>query len=93
MKESLLLSESESVGQNTLDANKGCNSARSWTDQSEKKPINTNLNSLNKIKDIRIRNANKVIIGYLIINSIKNKFEQLKETVFKYIHILFVTGT
>ena len=53
-KESLLLSESETVRQNTLDANKEYYSERSLTDQSEKKSFNTNPNSLSKIKEIRI---------------------------------------
>ena len=92
-KESLLLSESESVRQNTLEANKECYSEGSLTDQSEKKSINTAPNSLSKIKELRIGNANKVIIGNLNINSIRNKFEQLKETVLKYIDILVVTET
>ena len=93
MKESLLLSESEKVRQNTLEANKECYSEGSLTDQSEKKSINTAPNSLSKIKELRIGNANKVIIGNLNINSIRNKFEQLKETVLKYIDILVVTET
>ena len=80
MKKSLLLSESESVRQNTLDENKECYPARSLTDRSEKNFINTSPNSLSKIKEIRIGNANKVIIGNLNINSIRNKFKQLKET-------------
>ena len=75
MKESLLLSESESVRQNTLDANKECYAERSLTDQPEKKLINTTPNSLSKIKETRIANANKVMIGNLNINSIRNKFE------------------
>ena len=76
MKESLLLSESESIRQNTLDANKECYSERSLTDQSEKKSINTTPNSFSKIKEIRIENANKVIIGNLNINFIRNKFKK-----------------
>ena len=76
MKESLLLSESESVRQNTLDANKKCYSERSLTDQSEKKSINKTPNSFSKIKEIRIENANKVIIGNLNINFIRNKFKK-----------------
>ena len=87
MRESLLLSESESVRQNTLDANKECYSERSLTDHSEKKPFTLAPNSFSKIKEIKIGNANKVIIGNLNINSIKNKFEQLKETVLKNIDI------
>ena len=46
MKESLLLSESESVTENTLDANKECYSERGLADQSEKKTTDTTPNSL-----------------------------------------------
>ena len=87
------MSESESVGQNTLEANKECYSEGSLTDQSEKKSINTALNSLSKIKELRIGNANKVMIDNLNINSIRNKFERLKETMLKYIDVLVVTKT
>ena len=93
MKESLLLSESGGGRQNTLDANKECYSERSLTDHSEKKSIDTTPNSLSKIKEIQIGNANKVIIGDLNINSIRNEFEQLKKTVLKYIDILVVIET
>ena len=79
--------------QTTLDANKECYSEGSLTDQSEKKSINIAPNSLSKIKELRIGNANKVIIGNLNINSIRNKFDQLKETVLKYIDIVLVTET
>ena len=68
MKESLLLSESESVRQHTLDSNKKCYSERSLIDQSGKKSIDTTPNSSSKIKEIQIGNANKVIIGNLNIN-------------------------
>ena len=93
MKKSLLLSESESVRLNSLDANKEWYSEKGLTDQSEKKSINTARNSLSKIKELRFEKANKVIIGNLNINSIRNKFEQLKGTVLKYIDILVVTET
>ena len=88
MKGSLLLSESEKVREKALEANKECYSEGSLTDQSEKKSINTAPNSLSKIKELRIGNANKVIIGNLNINSISNKFEQLQETMLKYIEFL-----
>ena len=39
MKESLLLSESENVRQNTLEANKEYHSEGSLTDQSERSPL------------------------------------------------------
>ena len=62
-------------------------------DQSEKKSSNTVLNSLSKVKEVPIENANKVIFGNFNINSTRNKFEQLKETVLKYLDILVVTET
>ena len=51
---------------------KKADSEKSLTDQSEKKSINTARNSLSKIKELRIENANKAIIGNLNINSIIN---------------------
>ena len=63
------------------------------TNQSEKNPNNTTLNSFSKIKELRIGNANKVITGNLNINSIRNKFEQSKETALKYIDTYVVTET
>ena len=44
MKESLLLPESESVRQNTSEANKECYSEGNLTYQTETKSINTALN-------------------------------------------------
>ena len=48
MKESFLLSGSEIVRQNTVEANKECYSEGSLTDQFEKMSINTAPNSLSK---------------------------------------------
>ena len=45
-------------------------------------------NFVNSIKDLRLRNANRVLIGNININSIPNKFSQLKELVLKYVDIL-----
>ena len=56
MKEKLLLSEFESVTQNTLDANKECYSERRLRDQSEKKSINTIPNSL-KLQSCKFKYA------------------------------------
>ena len=61
------------------------------TDTSEKKSINTTPDSLRKIKEIRIGNTITLITYNLNINSIRNKFKHLKETVLKYIDILVVT--
>ena len=64
MKESILLSESGSVRQNTLDINEESYSERNL-DESEKKSIDTTPNSLSKIKEQRKGNADKVMISNL----------------------------
>ena len=64
---------------------------RILTDTFEKKSINATPDSLRKIKEIRIGNTITVITYNLNINSIRNKFKHLKETVLKYIDILVVT--
>ena len=40
-----------------------------------------------------IKNANRVIIANLNINSPPNKFDQLKKLVLKYVDILVITQT
>ena len=50
-------------------------------------------NLLFKIKKLRIRNPNKIIIGYLNINSFPNKIEQLKRIFMQYTDILVLTKT
>ena len=49
------------------------------------------MNPLLKIKNVRLSNVNRVIIGNLNINSLTNKFNLLKETVLEYIDILVIT--
>ena len=44
-------------------------------------------------KNLRLSNVNRVIIGNLNINSLTNKFDQLKEIVLEYIDILVITET
>ena len=62
--------------------------------QASNKPINvTSPNLLFEIKKLRIRNPNKIIIGNLNINSLPNKFEQLKDIVMQHIDILVLTET
>ena len=46
-----------------------------------------------EIKKLRIKNPNKIIIGNVTINSLPNKFEQLKGIVMQYIDILVLTET
>ena len=64
------------------------------TYQSNSRSINNaSLNSLSEISELRLRNVNRVLIGNLNINSIRNKFDQLKDTVLKYTDILILTET
>ena len=70
------------------------NTNGSFRHQSNEKSINeASSNPLSKIKNLRIRNINRVIIGNLNINSLPNKFDQLKEIVLKHIDILIITET
>ena len=48
---------------------------------------------ITEIKNVRLRNVNKVITGNLNINSLPNKFDQLIEIVLKYVDILVITET
>ena len=45
------------------------------------------------INDLRLRNIDKVLIGNINVNSIRNKFEQLKELILKYVDVLIITET
>ena len=49
--------------------------------------------SLSGILQLRLCYVNRLLIGNLNINSIINKFDQLKDTVLKYIDILLLTET
>ena len=51
------------------------------------------LNLLSTIKNLRLSNVNRVVIGNLNINSLPNKFNQLKELVLKHVDILVLTET
>lgn len=46
---------------------------------------------LAKIKNLRLRNVNKVVISNVNMNSLANKFKQLKELVMKHIDVLVTT--
>ena len=49
------------------------------------KSINdASLDALSTIKNLRLRSVNKVIIDSININSLPNKFEQLKKLVIKH---------
>ena len=47
----------------------------------------------NKHKEIKIHNVNRISVGKININSLRNKFEFLYEFVKRYIDILLITET
>ena len=51
------------------------------------------LDPLSEIKKLRLRNINKAVIGNININSLPNKFEQLKKLVMKHVDVLVFTET
>ena len=50
--------------------------------------MGASLNPLWKIKNLKLGNVNRVIIGNLNINALAKKFDQLKQIILKYIDIL-----
>ena len=48
---------------------------------------------ITEIKNLRVRNVNKVIFGNLNIHSLPNKFDHLREILRKYVDVLGVTET
>ena len=48
---------------------------------------------ITEMKNSCLRNVNKVIIGNLNVNSLQNKFDQLREIVLKYVDVLVITET
>ena len=77
-----------------LNYDKLDNTEINLTYQSKSRSINNaSLNSLSELIELRLRNVNRVLIGNLNINSIRKKFDQLKDIVLKYIDILILTET
>ena len=52
-----------------------------------------NHDAPSKLKLLRLRNVGRVIIGYLNINSIRNKFDALRDIIAANIDILMVAET
>ena len=85
---------SEKSSTSNLNSEKLDNTEINLTYQSNSRSINNaSLNSLSELSELRRRSVNRVLIGNLNINSIRNKFDQLKDTVLKYIDILILTET
>ena len=56
-------------------------------------PNKAHLNPFFQIKKLRIKNPERVITGNLNINSLPNKFKQLKDIVLKYVDVIVLTET
>ena len=50
-------------------------------------------NQMNALHEIRIKNASRLIIGHLNINSLRNKFEMLEEIIEDKIDIFLISET
>ena len=79
-----------------------CNKSGNFpANNSEAENISGKKNSLqdsfdkgfNKLKEIKIHNVNRISVGQININSLRNKFEFLNEFVKGYIDILLITET
>ena len=83
-----------SLGENEISSEKTSTSNINFhtLDNSEINLI-CSLNSLPMIRELTLRCVNRLLIGNLNINSIGNRFDQLKETVLKHIEILILTET
>ena len=55
------------------------------------RPVHENANDF--LKNIRVKNVNRITIGSLNINSISSKFDQLKEIIGKHLDILTIQET
>ena len=70
------------------------NEVTNLVNQSNSKSINEiSPTCLFEIKQVRIRNPNKITIRNLNINVFPNKFEQLKDIVMEHIDILVISET
>ena len=63
------------------------------SDKSDRSINDASLDPLSEFKNLRLRNTNEVIIGNININSLPNKFKQLKELVMKHTDVLVITET
>ena len=50
-------------------------------------------NQMNTLHEIRIKNANRLIIGHLNVNSLRNRFEMLEELIKDKIDIFLTSET
>ena len=49
--------------------------------------------NIKSLKDIRLKNVGKIVIGHLNINSIRQKFDSLIEIIAGNIHIFMILET
>ena len=54
---------------------------------------NDDLDGKSELKNLRLKNVGRLVIGYLNINSVRNKFEGLKDFVSDNIDILIIGET
>ena len=57
------------------------------------KTVNDHCDTPSILNELRLKNVNKLVIGHLNINSLPNKFDQLKSIIGKNIDISVITET
>ena len=55
--------------------------------------INNSSNISDSLKNLKIKNSNRLVFGNININTINNKFEQLKHIIKNNVDVLVVTET
>ena len=82
-------------GFNNSDRNKGvCNESLDPESNSQNQELNLNLNSdldLDDLLKVKETYANNLLTGYRNINSVRNKFSALTETLVKNLHIFYTS--
>ena len=86
---SVSITMNENVIDNVSSENtKGDNVSVDVTENNPASSVDSSLTASNLLKDIKLRNINRISVGQININSIRNKFEFLNEIVKGYIDIL-----
>ena len=55
------------------------------------KVIEDEVSPKNKLKSLKLANPNKIVVGHLSINSIRNKFEDLQDMIGESIGVLLIS--
>ena len=69
------------------------NVIKTAVDDTDSKPLEKSDGSLNFLKNLKLTNVNRIIIGQLNKNSLRNKFDSLHAIIMRNLDILVITET